>query len=299
MGDGLTFQLGKIPILLIILSFIFGIFYFARKKKLDIYLKTYLFVLFSFLFSLFMMTQYSSFIWERISYLWYIQFPWRFLTFTDLFIAIIAAFSIFFLKELLEIFNKKNNTLIIGLLVAGAVTITIAKYYIYFKPQKLISTNDQIKTSFKEIAWRVSGTSYEFVPNTVKTKKTDLGTTTIAIDEKDLTNEPAIIKTGLAKIAVLKNNFAIKEFSVNAATPTTFQLNTYNFPGWEASIDGQKTAISSNNDLSLITITVPPGKHDLLFSFKDTPVRTVGNIISLISLVIIGLFFLLRNRLIN
>lgn len=296
MGDGLTFQLGKIPILFLLLSFLLGILYFAKKKKIDVYLKTYLFILFSFLFSLFMMTQYSSFIWKKISYLWYIQFPWRFLTFTNLFMAIIAGFAIYFFKELLEIFNKKNNQLIVGLLVIVAVTLTIYKYFIYFKPQKLISTNDQMRTNFKEIAWRVSSTSYEFVPNTVKTKKTSLDTTTLAINEKDLTEEPAIIKAGQAEIEVLKNNFSDKEFSVSAMTPITFQLNTYNFPGWEASIDGQKTVISSNNDLSLITLKVDRGIHDIKFKFIDTPIRKIANIVTLVSLVFVILLIIILRK---
>jgi len=294
LGDGMTFQLGKIPILLIGLSLLLGIFYFAKKKKIDAVLKTYIFILFSLFVSLFMMTQYSSLIWNKINYLWYIQFPWRFLTFTDLFIATTAAFSIYFFSDFLKTFNKKNNNLIVGLFVIAAIVIIIVKYYPYFKPQKLISTNDQQRTSFKEIAWRVSSTSYEFVPNSVKTKKTGCGTTTLAINENELTREPALIKVGQAKINVTKNTFAVKEFNVTAQTQIELQLNTYNFPGWQASLDGKEIIIRDNNDLKLITVSVPKGEHKLVFIFKNTPVRTVGDTISLISLIILFVFFLLK-----
>jgi hypothetical protein len=301
MGDGITFQLGKVPILLIFISLIFSILYFFIKKKSFSnetmkQFNNFLFFFFSFLFSLFMMTQYSSFIWDRISYLWYIQFPWRFLIFTDLFIAVIAAFAIYFFKEFLETINKKNNYFVVGSLVVAAVFITIIKYSPYFKPQKLISTNDRERTSFKEIAWRVSGTSYEFVPNTVKTKKTGLGTTTLAINEDDLTKEPAQIKTGQARIKVIKNTFADKEFNVDVLTPAVFQLNTYYFPGWEAKIDGQRTAISANNDLSLITVKVDKGVHTIRFEFVDTPIRKIANAITLVSLMITLIIFLVLVR---
>jgi len=292
LGDGMTYQLGKVPILFIILSVLLGAFYFIKRKKIDDILKTYLFIFFSFLLSLFMMTQYSSFIWDRMSYLWYIQFPWRFLTFVDLFIAIIAAFTIYFLKDFLKTFNKKIYHLMVSLFVITAVAVTIFKYYSYFKPQKFISTNDQQRTSFKEIAWRISGTSYEFVPNSVKTKKTSLGTTTLAIKENDLTEEVAIIKKGQAKISVIKNKFSVKEFEVLAKSNVTFQLNTYNFPGWEAKLDGKKVKISDNNDLQLINVQFPQGNHELTFEFKNTLVRTVANLITIFSVIKILTFFL-------
>ncbi len=287
LNDGMTFQLGKVPILLIVLSLIFGILYLLKRKRIDGILKTYLFILFSLFVSLFMMTEYSSFIWNGISFLWYIQFPWRFLTFVDLFIAIISAYFIYFFKELTETFIKKYSDLLVGLVVAGAVATMVVKYYPYFKPQKFISTNDSKRTNFNEIAWRISSTSYEFVPNSVKTMKTGLGTTTLAIKENELTKDPAEIKTGDAKLTVIKNLFEIKEFGVAAVIPSVFQLNTYNFPGWQAKLDGKEVKIDDNNDLKLINVQVPAGDHVLSFVFKNTLVRTLSNYISAVSLAIV------------
>lgn len=287
LNDGMTFQLGKVPILLIVLSLIFGILYLLKRKRIDGILKTYLFILFSLFVSLFMMTEYSSFIWNGISFLWYIQFPWRFLIFVDLFIAIISAYFIYFFKELTETFIKKYSDLLVGLVVAGAVATMVVKYYPYFKPQKFISTNDSKRTNFKEIAWRISSTSYEFVPNSVKTTKTSLGTTTLAINESELMKEPAMIKTGDAKLTVIKNLFEIKEFGVAAVMPSVLQLNTYNFPGWQAKLDGKEVKIDDNNDLKLINVQVPEGDHVISFKFKNTLVRTLSNYISAVSLAIV------------
>jgi len=293
MADGLTFQLGKVPILFVVISLLLAVFYFIKMKKIDQKLKIYFFVLLSFFVSLFMMTQYSSFIWDHIKFLWYIQFPWRFLTFTDLFIAILAAFAIYFFKELLEAVNKKNSQLIIGLLTVAAVIVTVIKYSPYFKPQRFIATSDQERTSFKEIAWRVSSTSYEFVPNTVKTKKTLLGTTTLAINENDLTQAPTEILSGQAKIEVVKNSFSDKEFHLIVSKPVILQLNTYYFPGWIAKIDNQITKISANNSLSLMTVKVDKGSHLVKFQFVDTPVRKVAGFVTLTSLLIAVLILFL------
>lgn len=296
MGDGLTFQLGKLPIIFIIFSIILSFVYWAKKKKIDNYLKIYLFVLFSFVISLFMMTDYSSFIWNRITFLWYIQFPWRFLTFTDLFVAILTAFSIFFFKDFLEMVNKKNHNIIIGFITVVAIIAMVSKYYLYFKPQQLIATDDRQRTSFQEIAWRISSTSYEFVPNTVKTKKTALGTTTLDINDGQLPKEPAIITQGQAAIKNVKNNFTDKEFIVNVTKSAVFQLNTYYFPGWAAKVDGQMVAITNNNRLSLITIKTKTGVHNVQFEFTDTPIRKIADVTTLLSLIITSLILLWQSR---
>jgi hypothetical protein len=116
----------------------------------------------------------------------------------------------------------------------------------------------------------------------------------LAIKEDQLTKDPAVIKSGKAKFIVLKNLFEEKKFSVVAETPSVFQLNTYNFPGWQAMLDGKDVKIDDNNDLKLINVIVPEGDHELSFKFKNTSVRTLGNYISVITLAIV-LSFLLTN----
>src|SRR3990167_8436854 len=102
LADGVTFQLGKINIGLALMSLIFGILYFLRKKRSDSSFYFYQLTIILLFFSLFMTTEDSSFIWDRVKYLWYLQFPWRFLTFTAIFISIAGGYSVFFLFRLIE-----------------------------------------------------------------------------------------------------------------------------------------------------------------------------------------------------
>lgn len=290
--SGLTFQLGKIPIALFGVSLLLFLNFFHRKKKIDLSTSYYLLTTFLLLFSLFMATSYSSFIWGAISYMAYLQWPWRFLTFTALFISIAGSYLISFLKILFKSFtsNKKLMSLIVFLLCI----IIIVKYQQYFRPQRLIATNDADRTSFEEVAWRVSGTSYEFVPVGVATKKTQYGTTTLAISENELPRIPYQIVSGKALVSVEKNNFSQKKFNINAVYPTIFQLNTYNFPGWQAFIDKKQVIISDDNKFKLITILVAPGEHKLLFTFTNTPIRSFASYISLFSLLFVSLLFIFK-----
>jgi hypothetical protein len=78
LNDGMTFQLGKIHMLLAIcaaaMSFIY-MFYKKDKKSILFHFWVWFGLL---LFSIFMCTEYSSFIWDNVTFLWYLQFPWLF-----------------------------------------------------------------------------------------------------------------------------------------------------------------------------------------------------------------------------
>ena len=320
LSDGFTFQLGKIHIGLAILSIILFSISLIKNKKINNTTDYFLLTTILLLFSLFMTTEYSSFIWDKLKYLWYLQFPWRFLTFTAIFISIVGGFFLYFLsvilnevKDLLRMQGRKpvarffeatllRMTAVISLLI---IAITIITYQKYFKPQRFINTTDKERTSFEEITWRISRTSYEFVPKEVKTIKSELNTTILTIEKKNLPSRPLEILSGAGNITILKNKFQEKEFFIDAKTPLTFRLNTFNFPGWKAYltpssvIPSTSTSLSVNsvrnlntydtNDLKLITVNVPSGKHNLRFNFEDTNIRKVANIISVTTFALITL----------
>ncbi len=291
MFDGMSFQLGKIHIFLTLLAIILSLVFFFKNKINKEKIKYFYFFVFLLFFSLFMTTRLSSFLWDTIKYLWYLQFPWRFLTFSGLFIAAVGSFSIYFFQKLISLIFKNLNSKMIGYLSVLLVVIIsftiIFVYKKYFKPQRLLSVTDRDLTSYEEIAWRISKTSFEFVPKGVKTKKTPLNTTILDINKDQLPTKLYQIISGKAEVVVDKNKFNEKELTIKATTPIIFQLNVYYFPGWRSFLDGKKISINDNNEFKLQTLLVPKGKHKLIFRFEDTPIRRLGNLISL------GSFFLI------
>lgn len=285
--DGMTFQLGKIPLFLTGLSFVLYIGHLSRLngKQLTKNQQSYLFFLFLLFASLFMTTAYSSFIWDRLRYLWYLQFPWRFLTFSAFFLSLTAGYIMHFQPRGL---HRITATALISIFF---IVFTIVVYQKYFKPQKILSTNDQLLTTKDEITLRVSRSSFEFIPKGVLTKKSELGTTIPAIEKTDRPQKLYKILSGNAYVIVKKNNFSEKKLSVAAQTPTMLQLNTFYFPGWTTVIKTNNTfkslIISDNNDYKLITVQIPKGLHEVSFAFKDTPIRVAANYISLFSLFLI------------
>ncbi|MBI2641114.1 glycosyltransferase family 39 protein [Candidatus Roizmanbacteria bacterium] len=284
--DGLTFQLGKIHLFSLLVGIVLLVLYFYKKKRIDFDTKRYLLFVFLLLFSLFMTTQFSGFVWSSVSYLSYLQFPWRFLTFAGLFLSIVGGYVLFFSDRILQYYapvdwyqglKRKAVLYCLSFLLIAALIFIYGKY---FRPQKFITMSDKERTSFEEVAWRISRTSYEFIPKGVKTKKTELGTTILDIDKSDLPKSP------------YKNTFREKVFKISSIEPFVFRLNTYNFPGWKASLSSRRLEINDANDFNLITVNIPAGNNTLRFNFEDTNIRKLGNAVSLITFIIL-LYFLL------
>ena len=285
--DGMTFQLGKIHILLAVFSVVLSLVYVVKKRKLEQNIKYFYFSVFLLIFSLFMATQFSSFIWNNLKYLWYLQFPWRFLTFAGFFISVVAGYFVLFLTAILPKKLGKIAGLLRIISVIVFILATIFIYQKYFKPQRLLTTTDKKLTTNEEIAWRVSRTSFEFVSKGTKTTKSNLNTTILDINKADLPKKPYEIISGNAKVKTVQNKFAEKKFLIDSLSPITFRLNTYNFPGWKAYLDNKSTPIEDDNSFKLITVNVAKGNHKLTFSFKNTTVRKIANLVSIISWLVV------------
>ena len=295
-ADGMSFQLGKIHILFAVLSVTLAlIFFFMIKKKKTAepkkitFIKSFFFFTLLLLFSLFMTTSFSSVVWDNVQFLSYLQFPWRFLTFAAIFISLCGGFTIFFISH---IFQKLNTEKVLAIMAIGASAIIIFQYQKYFRPQRLLTTTDQERTTNEEISWRISRTSFEFVPKGVKTRKSDLGTTILDISKEDIPTKP-FKENKSFDVKVDKNEFVQKWFVVNAQKAGEFQLNTFNFPGWHAYMNGAPVLIHDSNPYKLITIDMPAGKNYLYLYFEDTRIRIIGNLVSLSGFLIVAGYFVL------
>ena len=60
-------------------------------------------------------------------------------------------------------------------------------------------------------------------------------------------------------------------------------IRTFNFPGWAATVDGQRAEIITNEELGDMSIELEAGTHEVLLDFGDTPVRHTGKTITLCS----------------
>ena len=303
-SDGMTFQLGKVHLGFLALSGCLFLITILTKSLPKKRIAEILFLTGILALSIFMMLDYSSIIWDSISFLWYLQFPWRFMTFVAVFISLLGGGASYLIMQL-PIRDMTKDKMAFIVLCVG-VFASIAIYSKYFYPQEQRSLTDSQMTSNEEISWRISRTSFEFVPKGVRTKKSELNTTVLAINKEEVPVSPYKLIAGRGIVEPTELTSSMKTFIVKQDQPVTFQLNTYNFPGWEAYIvnafqnnTAKQLPITDENGLKLITVTIPPGEYILTFIFRDSWTRVIATVLSLGSTAFIILFALRRNKYIS
>jgi len=75
--------------------------------------------------------------------------------------------------------------------------------------------------------------------------------------------------------------------TVRSASGALVCFHHFYFPGWTVAVDDRATKIFTDNDPGVMLFLVPPGEHRIVARFGHTPVRTVGETISLVTLLTI------------
>ena len=75
-----------------------------------------------------------------------------------------------------------------------------------------------------------------------------------------------------------------KHFTVHATAPQNLTVRLFNYPAWEVMVNGKITATEKTDVTGLMVIPIAAGDNDVQIHFRRTIDRTVGNVVSLISL---------------
>ncbi|MCH7640862.1 glycosyltransferase family 39 protein [Patescibacteria group bacterium] len=268
--DGLSFQVGILNLLLVLISPFSYLLFKDRWSKHKRALFSFSFT--SFLLAIFFMNIRSLPLWNLIPLSTYIQFPWRLLLLTTLFSSILGGFAI-------EALHKKFKYFYIPLVF---VVLAIGLTWNYFKPEKIIKVDDDyyLRRFFANIT---SEGRTDTLSDEYKNNIEDYLPVTIWTDERPL-------EVPKSKIEVLDGQVEFEEISstyykafVDSDKGTTLTLHSYYFPGWKAWVDGRESEIipqSPHGDMKLI---IDPGEHSVVIRFTNTPVRTTSNLISLVT----------------
>lgn len=285
LADGLSFEIGKIHLVFSFAAVVVGAVLVRRRAAGGPVLLFFALLL---AVAVFLMSFHSRFVWELVRPLGYLQFPWRFLL-----LAVFAA-SLLGGGVIAHLFDRFAQRRFFSLLVtAGSIALAIGLNLGYFQPASWLAVTDADYTGDTEIRWRVSRMSYDFVPRQVATALSESGTTVVDISQGEIAREPYEIISGNLVVEPVRDEFHAKTFRVSG--PGEFRLNTYDFPGWKAYLDGKEAEIYPTGKLHLITVSVPEGEHGLSFRFTNTPVRTAGNTLSVLGLLVsLGVLIIAR-----
>lgn len=98
----------------------------------------------------------------------------------------------------------------------------------------------------------------------------------------DALRPPSLTTT--PSIQVLEENPVLIRLAVAAPEPFQLRISRIFFPGWQGYVDGRPVSTSASGPLGLVTAALPAGSYVATITFDQTPIRTVADLISLVSL---------------
>jgi hypothetical protein len=206
--DGMSYKIGKIHVVLAILTLVIGILKF-RTIELKIR-KLYFITLLITLISIFMMLGASELIWRLIPGFAYIQYPWRLLSYVIFSLSILAG-------GITSISKSYRITAIIIILSIAICYVMNGKFFMYQYQDN--RTSEQFTNTY-ELTHIVSAISDEYLPKGfIKPSPYEIGRSGILPSDTILVSNE--IKTSTTYKATIQ--------SPKEAVVTLYQ--TY-FPGW-------------------------------------------------------------------
>jgi uncharacterized membrane protein len=158
LESSMSFQIGWPHWWLVILSVVFIIIVVIKSRKTG-NLKSFLlpaFLVAVFCLSVFMTHNKSTFIWEKIGILSYVQFPWRFLAVSIFSASLLGGYCI-------SVFKRRY----VNILAALIVVLTVVLNWNYFRPKEFdLNVTDATKLSGESWLLQQSGSVTDYLPIT-------------------------------------------------------------------------------------------------------------------------------------
>jgi len=276
--DGLSFMVGKINIVLTLVSIVFfAVGMYLKKVESK---KGYLLVYFSLglLFSIFLTLGISKPVWDALRVMAFFQYPWRFLLMVAFFTSIICGSLIYILELLLK--NKWIN--LIALIALSLMIVLFNNKF--FVAQKYIGASANSFTNDYFLKFRTSQISSEYMPKNFVKPNTYLQI------QKNVT-----IVSG--KVKIISQNKTTTKYVIDysAGLNSKILVPIAYFPAWKISLDNRNYSYKIEDNGLLVNL--PSGTHLVTLEFKQTNVEILADLLSLSGIFAIILGIILKKKL--
>ncbi len=248
----------------------------ALFKKKIFYRKEMLFWLLVLAYGLFLMSPFSTLIWENVQILRFLQFPWRFAAIFPIATATLAGIMV---SELTKDLKKQ---VAVHILIVAVALITTYPYIVVYSKAEMSFFNLPFKQwSLNEKAKVVAYLEPAYLPKGVEELPYGpLGRYYTPDKQVNLRLEKST-DIELVFTSDHKDAFELRVFS-------------HDFPGWRAFVDNQPLMIKDEEKTRYIILMVPPGKHIIEVKFTDTKIRQIANRVSIATLAMLFIGSVLR-----
>lgn len=229
--------------------------------------------------SMFLITRASRPVWDNLSALQMVQFPWRFLTLASLASALLAGAAVAGLRL------RPRSRAVAWACDAALVALLAAWTLPWVRPFNCaIETNPS--TSF--LVWvdgktSGGGSTGEYLPIWAQDVpgESPLEADLVAgrpLDRLDRSNLPDGAKAELQSSRLLTS-----QWQVTSPQPFTATFYSFYFPGWSVRVDNMPAPISPAPLTGLTQASLPTGKHTVSLSMDHTREQVFGSVISLVT----------------
>ena len=282
--DDLSFQIGAMPVILTVFSLAA-----VAKMRDRVQRRMTLFFQVALVALLFLMLSASNPFWELLPIVIFAQFAWRLLA---LVMPCVAFLSGSVLAN--ETHPRKHRETALALW--GLAVLVIFASYPYLSPQIIEPAEGPVSLAGM---MRFMQSSNQMTGSVAWTREIP---TWSAFAEYVVTEgEAPDLKVDLAELPKPRRRLAVdlqesttisQELWVHAEEEGRIVFDIFYYPGWRAYIlDGLRGDIQTGlevmpqGSVGRIAVSVPEGEYFLLLRFEDTPVRVVGQLISVASLL--------------
>lgn len=272
--DGMPFKLGKPQVIFSLLGVCLFLFYsFIRKNhKLS---KISVFFIFLTVFSLFLTTYQSEFLWNIFSqYSSVIQFPWRFISLS---LIGLAYFSAFFWDRLPIPWNKIFITFI-----SIIVLFSHSKYFTKPQISQKAYSDKYLSTVFieQQAAYSIA----EYLPKTADYNYwRDYGTKF----SKGLKEyKPVIAEVKMPENSNIEYSSPFKKI-ILIKNQSTIKLNIHYFPFWKIVVNNQTVVPKTFDELGRPTIDLNQKENRILLEYSQTNWEKIANILTILTIILI------------
>lgn len=274
--DGMSFQIGLLYWLIPSLLLINFIYLSIKNKKISKYLLPEIIISMAFL-ATFMTHEKSTFLWQILSPIQKIQFPWRFLNHA----LFLFSLSLAFLPLAVSKLNKQIKTIVLVFVSLALITTN----YKYFFPVTFGPITDAQKFSGQAWTNQITSGIYDYLPKTASTAAKSIA--------KDIIDEVSPSNTEY-QLQNYQKGTDWSIFNLKNETPAKFTLATLYFPNFEIYDNQQKIDYTIEAVLGRIVLNLNPGQHQIYLKFTDTPIRYYSNYISLFSWIFVSVYFIFK-----
>lgn len=274
--DTMSFYMGMTGIIVVLLG---SLLYIIKRKKFT--KEESLFIGWSIvvvLISIFMMNFRSAWFWRNLPLLPYFQFPWRFL-------AMITLFSPFFLI----VFHKLSGFKLFKFVPFLVIFASLYLNFNYFKTSEYLGRMDDYYIN-RYVPYPSASPEY------LKTSEEYLRLPKETEVRPNKNYPRAYSEVGGVKLEIKETTSLNAVITTESQNEFELSYSKYNYPGWKATIDGQKVKIYSGKPYGQVSFLVPSGKHLVEVKYGELPMRFAFNLISLVSLATAVYLLVKKNK---